>query len=386
MLAGVNLSVRNLPYGYLITVVLLAVGTLFALAAPRRPRPLAMLSFYIAVVLGELPFLALAWLLADTVLALVQGDLASPAAAGTAVVALVGLGVGLGLMIWRGRQALPAVRRAMGAVPVSRRLPYGRILFRPFFRRHRAVERIPGRSYGPAGRRNLLDLYRHRSRPTGAPVLVHLHGGGYTGGRKNSQSLPLLYRLSAQGWVCVSANYRLRPRATFHDHLVDAKKVIAWVRENGPAYGADPDRIVLAGSSAGAHLAALAALTADDPAFQPGFEHVDTSVAAVIGLGGYYGPYYDADSRTSPLAHVRPDAPPFFLVHGDHDTVVPVETARLFAERLRGRSAQPVVYAELPGGQHAFDLFHSPRFEAVINAIDAFTAHVLSPGRPASER
>jgi acetyl esterase/lipase len=151
-----------------------------------------------------------------------------------------------------------------------------------------------------------------------------------------------------------------------------------------PTYGADPDRIILAGSSAGAHLAALAAPTPGDPAFQPGLEHLDTSVLAVIGLGGYYGPY-GTDPQTSPVARVRPDAPPFFLVHGDHDTLVPVESARLFAERLRELSTQPVVYAELPGGQHTFDLFHSLRFEAVVNAIDAFTARVLSPGSPAAE-
>ncbi|WP_433190594.1 alpha/beta hydrolase [Actinoallomurus sp. CA-150999] len=365
----------NLPYGYLAVLVPIAACAVFTLAAPGRPRTLARLAFFIGVVVGELPFVAFAWLLAATVLAVVQGDLTSPLLAGAAVTT-----AGLGLVAWRGHRALPAVRRAMGAVPVSRRLPYGRILFRPFFRRRRGVERIPDLPYGPAGRRNLLDLYRHRSRPAGVPVLIHLHGGGYTGGRKNSQSLPLLYRLAGQGWVCVSANYRLRPQATFHDHVVDAKKVIAWVREHGPAYGADPDRIILAGSSAGAHMAALAALTPADPAFQPGFEHVDTSVAAVIGLGGYYGAYYDADAQTSPLAHVRPDAPPFFLVHGDHDTVAPVEGARLFAERLRGLSTRPVVYAELPGGQHAFDLFHSLRFEAVVNAVDAFAAHVLPPG------
>lgn len=363
----------NLPYGYLITLVLIAICTAFALATPGRPRALAMLGFRLGVALNELPFVPLAWLLAATLLALAQGDLTSPVIAGAAVVTMAGLG----LVAWRGRQALPAVQRAMGTVPVSRRLPYGRILFRPFLRRRRAVERVPGLRYGPAGRRNLLDLYRHRSRTAAAPVLIHLHGGGYTGGRKNTQALPLLYRLAGQGWVCVSANYRLRPEATFQDHLVDAKKVIAWVREHGRAYGADPDRIFLAGSSAGAHMAALAALTPDVPAFQPGFEQVDTSVTAVIGLGGYYGPYYDADSRTSPLAHVRPDAPPFFLAHGDRDTVAPVEDARRFADRLRELSAQPVIYAELPGGQHAFDLFHSPRFEAVINAIDAFATHVL---------
>lgn len=116
-------------------------------------------------------------------------------------------------------------------------------------------------------------------------------------------------------------------------------------------------------------------LTPNDPAFQPGFEHVETSVAAVVGLGGYYGPY-DTDPKTSPLAHARPDAPPFLLVHGNHDSLVPAESARRFAEHLRDLSTQPVIYAELPGGHHGFDLFHSLRFETVINAIEAFTAHL----------
>jgi acetyl esterase/lipase len=205
-------------------------------------------------------------------------------------------------------------------------------------------------------------------------VLIHFHGGGYTSGRKNSQSLPLIYRLASQGWVCVSATYRRRPSASFDDHLVDAKRVIAWVRRHGRAYGADPGTIVLAGSSAGAHMSALAALTPNGPRFQPGFPEVDTSVAAVVCLGGYFGAYYGMDARTSPAAHVRPDAPPFFIAHGDHDTVTSSDSAGRFAEALRARSAQPVVNAELPGGHHAFDLFHSFRFEAVINSIEAFAA------------
>ncbi|GAA2736328.1 alpha/beta hydrolase [Actinocorallia aurantiaca] len=360
----------NPPYGYLITLVYIAICTLLALTAPARPRPLAMLAFRLAVAVNELPFAAFAWLLAATVLTLVQGDLTPLLATGAAVTM-----AGLGLVAWRGRRALPAVQRAMGAVPVSSRLPYGRILLRPFFRRRHAVERIADLRYGPAGRRNLLDLYRHRSRLPSAPILIHLHGGGYTSGRKNSQSLPLLYRMADQGWVCISANYRLRPQATLQEHLEDAGKLLAWVREHGRAYGGDPDRIVLAGSSAGAHLASLMALTPDEAG-------LGASIKAVIGLGGYYGPYYGMDSRSSPSARVRPDAPPFLLVHGDHDTVVPAEDARLFAERLRESSTRPVVYAELPGGQHAFDLFHSPRFEAVINAVDAFTARVLSSGSP----
>jgi dipeptidyl aminopeptidase/acylaminoacyl peptidase len=75
----------------------------------------------------------------------------------------------------------------------------------------------------------------------------------------------------------------------------------------------------------------------------------------------------------------------FFIAHGDHDTRVPVGGARLFVERLRSTSSRPVVYTELPGAQHAFDLFHSLRFEAVVDAIEAFAAWVRSQGEAAQQ-
>lgn len=78
----------------------------------------------------------------------------------------------------------------------------------------------------------------------------------------------------------------------------------------------------------------------------------------------------------------RPGAPPVFVAHGDADALVQVEHARAFVRRLRGASSAPVVYAELPGGQHGFDLFRSVRFEAVIDGIEAFAARVLPPGSP----
>jgi acetyl esterase/lipase len=144
--------------------------------------------------------------------------------------------------------------------------------------------------YGNAGTGNLLDVCRHRSHPSGGPTLVHLHGGAFVSGRKNREALPLIYRLASRGWVCIRANCRLSPAVRFPDHLIDVKKVIAWVREHGHEYGADPTVVFVAGSSAGGHLAALAALTPNDPAFQPGFERADTSVTAAISLYGYYGP------------------------------------------------------------------------------------------------
>ena len=86
--------------------------------------------------------------------------------------------------------------------------------------------------------------------------------------------------------MCVSANYRLFPAAKFPDPLIDVKRVIAWVREHGRAYGADPTAVFLAGSSAGGHLASMAALTPNQPGFQPGFADTDTSVAGAVSLYG----------------------------------------------------------------------------------------------------
>jgi acetyl esterase/lipase len=379
-----------MPVGYLVSVVLIAVPTLFALA-PQRALP--NVSFRLGLLINEVPIIGLYWLVIGTTPAILQGDIDSPggrAILGLAVLTMAGLAV----IAWRGLRARPALEQAMAealgagwrsaidpelAARLRRRLPLARILLLPLSRhRRRGIERVANIPYGDAGRRNQLDLYRDPGRPAGGPVFIHLHGGGYTQGHKNSQSLPLLYRLASQGWVCVSANYRLRPAAQHPEHLIDLKKVIAWVRAHGQEYGADPALLFVSGSSAGGHLAALAALTPNDPAFQPGFEDADTTVTAAIGLNGWYGNYYGQGAASSPLAHVRADAPPFFIAHGDHDTMAPVEVARLFADTLGGVSTSPVVYAELPGAQHAFDLFGSLRFETVVDAVEGFTAWVRS--------
>jgi hypothetical protein len=180
----------NLPWGYLTTLILTELWTLAALVPPARPRPLALLCFRLGLTMNELPFVAFAWLTASTVLALVQGDLTSPVTIGVAVVTFASVG----LVAWRGSRALPAVYRAMG--PISRRLPYGRILFRPFFRRRGAVERIPDLPYGPAGTRNLLEHgldYGADGRPS----------------RSSSSSCPAGSTLSTSSTPCAS-----RPSST----------------------------------------------------------------------------------------------------------------------------------------------------------------------------
>ena len=273
-------------------------------------------------------------------------------------------------------------------------------LIAPFPPRHPAVDRTRGIAFAQGGRKELkLDVFRHKSRPTGRPAILYVHGGAWMISNRDEQGLPLMHEMVARGWVGVNADYRLSPRATFPDHLVDVKRAIAWVREHAGEIGVDPSFIALAGGSAGAHLAALAALTANDPRYQPDFEGADTSVQACVPIYGiydvldreehhgsrdfvkYFGrfvmkstPENDPDRwrAASPIDQVSPSAPPFLVIHGAHDTLAPVATARAFAHKLREVSKEPVGYAELPGTQHAFDVFPSLRTAYILDAIGKF--------------
>jgi acetyl esterase/lipase len=378
------------------TVVPVALVALAAVAPPHRPRPVASVGFWLSYLVNEFPFFAFCWLVVSTLLALGRVSLGSPA--GLAVLALAALTAsGLALILWRALQAGPvvgdALTRGLGlggltgqsvGWPVGRRLP-ARTVFWPLPLRARSVQRIANVSYGPAGRHNRLDVYRHRSGPRGAPVLIHFHGGHFRMGGKSREARALFYRLAGHGWVCISADYRLRRAGRFPASQVDAKRAIAWARQHAAEYGADPSLLVVAGNSAGAHLASIAALTANDPVFQPGFEDADTSVSAAVCLYGFYGNRDLAGPvPSSPRAYIRPDAPPFFLAHGDNDTFIPAAQAENFVEALRGASMNPVVYARLPGAQHSFDLLHSVRFHYVIDGIEAFTDWVQARCDPPS--
>ncbi|MFF4165948.1 alpha/beta hydrolase [Streptomyces sp. NPDC001741] len=372
--------------GYLTTVLLAVLIVVFCLVRIRGPKPLFYFSYRLGLVFNEMPFLVIYALGASTALAFAEGDIATTAdtvVVGVAAAAAAGLVVVALRGMRTARVVQLALDEALGAgTGTRRRPPLARILLRPVFRRRRDVRRVANLSYGDAGHRNLLDVYHHRSRPEGGPVLIHFHGGHYDQGRKNTQSLPLLYRLAGQGWVCISANYRLRPAFSHPAHLIDAKKVIAWAREHAQEYGAGPAAAVfVSGSSAGGHMAALAALTPNERRYQPGFEDADTSVSAAIALNGYLGVYFDGDPATSPVNLVRADAPPFLIAHGDLDELVDTENPKALVTALRSVSTSPVVYVEMPGAHHAFDLFHSFRFEALIDGIEEFAAWVRAGER-----
>ncbi|WP_139809270.1 alpha/beta hydrolase, partial [Mycobacterium avium] len=251
-----------------------------------------------------------------------------------------------------------------------------------------------------------LDIWRRPDLDlTGrAPVLFQIPGGAWTTGNKRGQAHPLMSHLAELGWICVAINYRHSPRNTWPDHIVDVKRALAWVKQHIAGYGGDPDFIAITGGSAGGHLSSLAALTPNDPRFQPGFEDADTRVQAAVPFYGIYdftrfddslhpmmpglliksiikqrpATHLETFAAASPITHVNPDAPPFFVLHGRNDSLAYVEQARAFVERLRQVSTQPVVYAELPFTQHAFDIFGSVRAAHTAVAVEQFLAEVYS--------
>lgn len=340
-----------------------------------------------------------------------RGDHASAAGLGLAAGSLTGLSY-----LVRQAQAAKddidtALREALGPsylaeltavhTDVDMATPW-RQLVMPFRVQNPEVEVLKDIRYaGRGSRRGLLDVYRRAgARLTGAPVLLQVHGGAWSIGNKDQQGIPLMLHMAARGWVCVAINYRLSPRHAFPTHLIDVKRSIAWIRENIEQYGGDPAYVAVTGGSAGGHLSALAALTPNDPEYQPGFEDADTSLQAAVPFYGVYdfagatgdhrtiqmrdvflGPrvlqkdpreHLSEFEKASPLLRVSADAPPFFVIHGTHDTLVPVAQARHFVRRLRERATRPVAYAELPGTQHAFDVFPSIRSAHAVRGVDRF--------------
>ncbi|MGN0064703.1 MAG: alpha/beta hydrolase fold domain-containing protein [Nocardioides sp.] len=312
----------------------------------------------------------------------------------------------------------PGHTTALGDLgPVDRSFPRKEAL-RPFNFKNPGVHVERNIAYSECGKRGMLDIYRPADHAdlTNAPVLLQVHGGAWILGQKEQQGLPLMNELASQGWVCVAINYRLAPRDPWPAHIIDVKRAIAWIKQHISEYGGDPDYLVITGGSAGGHLTALAALTPNAPEFQPGFEDEDTSVQLAVP---HYGVYDLAGSTglesarlmrdgflsskvmmttweenpevfeaASPILRITEDAPDFFVLHGDKDSLVDVNQGRVFVERLREVSKNSVSYAEFPGAQHAYEIFNSIRSGYVTRGVSRYIrAHhaAWKAGRPAPE-
>jgi acetyl esterase/lipase len=391
---------------------------------PSRGRWTTVTSFFDAWITTELAFHWVVVIVAWAIGLLVLENEAATTVPGMIGIALMLVGAvgyaGLGL---EGLKTDDQMRKALAPLqptsPVTH-FPRSHVVV-PYLMQHRHnVRRVRDVVFARvAGRELKLDLTVHTETRPGKrhPVILQIHGGAWIVGDKRQMGQPLLNHLAAQGWVCVNANYRLSPAATFPDHLIDCKLALAWIRDHVADYGGDPGFVCVTGQSAGGHLAALVGLTANHPRYQPGFEHVDTSVRAVVSMYGVYDltnrlgtwrpefhrrvlepwvikAFLDDEpglfAEASPIDHVHAAAPPFLIVHGDRDNLVPVDDARLFVERLRAVSRSPVAYAELVGGHHAFEVFPSVRAAHVVEGAEQFLQTVYErsqrPQAPAGPR
>lgn len=397
-----------------------AVSTLLALAPIRRPFVAATVGWALSMPAVEMPLHVGALVGAATVPAVARrrggrqraSDLVG---AGMATVTIAGLRV----VLARHRAAGPALERALAEVrdqipgatttttprrSFTRRDPrqagrlrlglglgtrlghWPSVLFAPWPLVPDEVQARRGLVYGPDQRANRFDLYSCIDGSSARGVLIHIHGGHFRAGGPSRESREMLFDHASRGWAAISTTYHLSPtpESGFPQHLVDIKQLIRWIRIEGPAHGIPADApIVVSGSSAGAHIAMMTALTAGDPEYQPGFAELDTSLAGVVGLYGYYGRLGPATKDVSDPARLpAAGAPPVALIHGTIDTYTPVRGSRRLVKHLRSESSNPVVYAELPGAQHGFDAVRTPRYLAVVDAVAQFTELLVGGSAP----
>ena len=389
----------------LVVGALASIGTLLATIRVRRPSEGIFPVMMVGWLVGELAVFHLVLQAVALVLLVRAGVLDH--VRGAVGVALLGASMG-GLVAVQRRAATAArvferaLAEAFGSTGEERPVTTSwRQAWLPFWFGRRGVDRVRNVAYGDNRRRNLLDVYRPvgSGAATHLPVVVYVHGGAWVIGNKEQQGKPLMLHLARNGYIGVSINYRLASRHRWPAQIIDVKRAVAWVREHIAEYGGDPSFLAIAGSSAGGHLAALTALTAGDSAFQPGFEDADASVDACVPI---YAPFDltdhaglrgraalrrfmerlvmptrlrdDPDTwRTaSPYWRVHAGAPPMLVIQGQLDTLVWREEAHAFVLALRAVSNTPVVMVEVPGAQHAFEIFNSVRSRAAVVAIGRF--------------
>lgn len=258
--------------------------------------------------------------------------------------------------------------------------------------------------YAVAGHRELrLDLYQPTPQAAarspfavpdvGQPLVVWVHGGAWVHGDK--KDVPITW-LTRQGVAVASVEYRLLGEAMFPAPIYDVQAALRYLRGNAQMLGIDPDRVVLSGASAGGHLASLVALTAHDPVKDGGLGDYTDQPLAVDGVIDAFGPtdmnaIIDSLKRQerfsesregkaviaisqampgffdglSPVKQVTPDAPPFLIMHGENDPIVPVEQSLWLHDALQEAGVESTLEV-IPGARHGGGVFTDQRRKALL--------------------
>jgi acetyl esterase/lipase len=217
----------------------------------------------------------------------------------------------------------------------------------------------------------VLDVLQStRSTARKRPGVLVIHGGGWTGGTKESQVVPICLRYLEKGFVVVNVEYRLAKAAIAPAAVQDALKAAAWFRTNAKKYRVDPNKIVVTGGSAGGHLALMVGMTPKTANLGK-----PAKVAAVVNFYGItdvndqlQGPNKrtyavtwvpamkgreELARRVSPMTYVRKDLPPILTLHGDADPTVPYEQGVKLTKALREAGARAEMIT-VPQGKHGF--------------------------------
>lgn len=242
--------------------------------------------------------------------------------------------------------------------------------------------------------RNRLDLYLPEKTARPLPVILWVHGGGWTNGDKTRGPA---FRFATKGYAVASINYRISQHAIFPAQIHDCKAAVRWLRANARKYGLDSDHIGAWGGSAGGHLVALLGTTAGVKELEGpgGNEDQSSRVQAVVDwfgptdfltagakdtrtnlIGGDPQSNKEKAAKASPITYVSKDAVPFLIMHGDQDQTVPISQSETFAQALQKAGAD-ATFVVVKGGRHGGALFTNP--ENTKRIEDFFAKHLAHP-------
>lgn len=266
-------------------------------------------------------------------------------------------------------------------------------------------------AYVPAGHpRQVLDVYLPEQIRKPLPVILRIHGGAWWAYSKDD--LHIAHRLIDQGYALVTLNYRYSRQAPFPAQIEDCRTAVRWIRAHAATYGFNPDKIGVCGDSAGGHLACLVGLGKEHSAFDQGpYLEQSGAVQAVMAwypitdilqweayfrqcgytaaraqdvmqcllplLGGPPAQRQDLARAASPLTYVHPSAPPFLLIHGTADDVVPFPQSQILADALSRLGVEARVLP-VKGAGHGGEAFGQEEFFAPI--VEFFHQHLGNPG------
>jgi acetyl esterase/lipase len=277
-------------------------------------------------------------------------------------------------------------------------------------------------------RQLLCDIWRPGDGVTSGLAFIFFHGSGWAAGDKDFGTRPFFNHLVAQGHVVMDVAYRLCPEVQLNEMVGDAKRAVAWMKDNAEKYGVEPGKVVLAGGSAGAHVAMLGAYTPNHSDFTPDeLKNVDLSVCGMVAyyapvdleagyipwrevnpnadlpsppigtiiesreafkyagrmdilLGGSPEEVPEVYKMAAPITHVNSETPPTLFFQGNTDVLVPVKPTKALYSKLV-QAGVPAVMVIFPITEHMFDFMFpqfSPPAQSALYDVDRFLVLLLN--------